>query len=182
MSGFFEKVDVWQRFGRLTNSKVGLAFQDRFRPTVERMMLPMAERQEGDIPLVRLEKPLWEARVALVTTTGVFVEGQRPFDTAAQLGDPTFRLIPSDVDISRLRIAHTHYTHERALEDINVIFPVERLRALAWEGAIGSLAPSFFSYGFDLHVEELVGPGGSAREMAGLMVEEGVDAALFTPG
>ncbi len=182
MSRLFEKVDVWKRFGRLTNSKVGLAFQDRFRPTVERMMLPMAECQDGDIPLARLEKPLDEARIALVTTTGVYVEGQQPFDTAAQLGDPTFRVIPSDVDASRLRIAHTHYAHERALEDINVIFPVDRLRALAWEGAIGSLAPSFYSYGFDLHVEELVGPDGSAGEVAERMVEEGVDAALFTPG
>lgn len=182
MSGLFEKVDVWKRFGRLTNSKPGLAFQNRFRGSVERMMLPMAESQKGAIPLVAPTKPIWESRVALVTTTGVYVDGQPPFDTAAQMGDPTFRIIPSDVDVSSLRIAHTHYDHERALEDINVIFPVERLRALAWEGAIWSIAPSFYSYGFDLHVEELVGPGGSAWEMAGRMMEEGVDAALFTPG
>ena len=110
------------------------------------------------------------------------LECQQPFDTAAQQGDPTFRLIPSDVDVSRLRIAHTHYSHERAEKDINVIFPIERLRALAWEGTIGSLATSFYSFGFDLHVKELVGPDGSASQIAGRMVEEGVDAALFTPG
>lgn len=182
MSERFEKARVWERFGRLTNSRQGLRFQDRFRGTVERMMLPLAAPQESPVPFTPLAKPIVEARVTLVTTTGVYLDGQEPFDTSAARGDPTFRVIPSDADVSRLRIAHTHYTHERAERDINVIFPAERLRELAAEGAIGSVAPSLYSFGFDLHVKELVGPDGTARDMVRRMKDEGVDAALFTPG
>lgn len=182
MSGLFSRIDVWARFGRFTNSRFGLAFQERFRKTVERLMLPLSESSECDVSLVRLDKPLEKARVTLVTTTGIYLEGQRPFDTAAAKGDPTYRIIPSSSDTSQLRIAHTHYAHERAEKGVNVIFPIERLRELAEEGAIGSVAPSLFSYGFDLHVDELIGPGGSARRMARIMKQENVDVALLTPG
>lgn len=182
MSALFEKIDTWRKFGDLTNSRLMLAFQGRFRGTVERLMLPLAHRQEQAIPLARPSRPLPEARVTLVTTTGVYLEGQAAFDTVSKMGDASFRIIPSGADVSMLRIAHTHFSHERAEKDINVIFPVETLRGLAGDGTIGSIAPSLYSYGFDLHTTELNGPRGSAREMARRMLDEGVVAALFTPG
>lgn len=108
---------------------------------------------------------------------------QEPFDTAAALGDPSFRVIPRDVDVGSLRIAHTHFSHRRAEEDINVIFPLERLREMAEEGIIGSVAPRHFSFGFDLHVKELVDPvKGTAHKVASVLREDGVDVALFIPG
>jgi len=178
--GLFAKLRVWERFGRLMNSRWGVAFIDRTRGIVEKLVVPIAAgKSQEPACFTPWEKDLSDARVALVTTTGVYVEGQEPFDTGAPLGDPTFRAIPADVDVSRLDIAHTHYPHERAEKDINVIMPLERLRELVDEGAVGSLADRHYSFGFDLHVKELVD---SAHEMARALREDGVDVVLFIPG
>ena len=176
----FAKLKVWEHFGRIMNSRWGIAFIDATRGVVEKLITPLAAGKSHEpCPFTPLGKELAQARVAMITTTGIYVEGQEPFDTEAALGDPTFRAIPSDVDVSRLRIAHTHFPHQRAEEDINVIFPLERLRELVDEKAIGSLAALHYSFGFDLHVKELVD---SAREMAGALAEDGVDVVLLTPG
>jgi D-proline reductase (dithiol) PrdB len=180
----FARLKVWERFGRLMNSKYGVWFINTFRSAVELLMKPIAAGEEGKAPpFTPFTKSLSEAKVALVTTTGIYVEGQEPFDVDAALGDSTFRAIPSDVEVSALRIAHTHYPHERAEEDINVIFPVQRLRELVEEKAVGGAASYHYSFGFDLHVKELVNPAsGTAHEVARALKEDGVDAVLFTPG
>jgi len=171
-------------FGRMMNSRAGVRFIDITRPLYEWFSKYLAAgRSDEPVPFAPLNKELSRARVGLVTTTGVYVEGQEPFDVDAALGDSTYRAIPSDVEVSALRIAHTHYPHDRAERDINIIFPVERLRELAEEGALGSLAACFYSYSFDLHVKELVDPeAGSAHDIARAYREEGVDAVLITPG
>jgi D-proline reductase (dithiol) PrdB len=180
----FARLHLWKWFGKITNSRWGVRFIDHYRKFVEAAMKPFAAgSMPGPPPLTPFHKSLEEARVALITTTGVNLEGQQPFDVDAPLGDFTYRAIPSDVETSQLRIAHTHYPHERAEQDINVIFPVERLRELAEEGAIGSVASQHYNFGFDLHVRELVDPSqGTAHQVAKALKEDGVDAVLFTPG
>lgn len=182
--GVFAKLQVWEKFGKVMNSRYGVRFIDAFRGAVELAMKPIAAGEENGLPpFTPFGKSLSDARVALVTTTGVYLEGQEPFDVDAALGDHTFRAIPSEADASRLRIAHTHYPHGRAEEDINVIFPLHRLRELAERGVIGSVASSCFSFGFDLHVKELVDPArGTAHAVARALREDGVDVVLFTPG
>jgi D-proline reductase (dithiol) PrdB len=180
----FARLKVWERFGRLMNSRYGVWFINTFRGMVELLIKPLAAGEdEKPPPFTPLERSLSQARVALVTTTGVYVQGQEPFDVDAVLGDSTFRAIPSDVEPAELRIAHTHYPHERALEDINVIFPVQRLREFLDEGVIGSIAASHYSFGFDLHVKELINPGnGTAHAVARALKDDGVNAVFFTPG
>jgi hypothetical protein len=58
-------------------------------------------------PGAGLGKPLREARVAAVTTTAFFRPGQPPFDTSIRGGDYSYRMIPSDIDLGTLRIAHS---------------------------------------------------------------------------
>jgi len=180
----FARLKVWERFGKLMNSRYGVWFINTFRGMVEFMMKPIAAGEDGKPPpFTPFERDLSQACVALVTTTGVYVQGQEPFDVNAALGDPSYRAIPSDVEAADLRIAHTHYPHERALEDINVIFPVQRLRELRDEGVVGSIASSHYSFGFDLHVKELVSPGGgTAHAVAKALRDDGVDVVFFTPG
>ncbi len=180
----FEKLNIWTLFGKMTNSPLGTRFQSTFRKLVEKGMRPLAAGACDEPPAFTLpRKPLAECRVCLITTTGVHLDDQEPFDTAAVLGDSSYRAVPSGVDASRLRISHTHYPHARAEEDINVIFPLERLRELAEEGAIGSVGESHYCFGFDLHVKELVDPAiGSAHAVARALVKDGVDVVLLTPG
>jgi D-proline reductase (dithiol) PrdB len=182
--GLFARLRVWERFGKLMNSRYGIWSINTFRGAVELLMKPIAAGEAGESPpFSAFSKNLSRARVALVTTTGVYVDGQEPFDVDAALGDSTWRAIPSDVDVSRLRIAHTHYPHARAEEDINVILPVQRLCELAEEGAIGSVASSHYGFGFDLHVKELIDKDrGTAHAVARALREDGVDAVLLTPG
>lgn len=180
----FSSLKLWEIFGKVINSRPGVKFIDVTRPVYEWFSKYLAAGGSKEpAPFTPFEGSLNRARVGLVTTTGVYMDGQEPFDVDAALGDSSYRSIPSDVDISTLRIAHTHFPHARAEQDINVIFPVERLRELVEEGAVGSLAGDFLSYGFDLHVKELVDPQtGTAHEAARAYRDDGVDVVLITPG
>ncbi|MCX6021063.1 MAG: glycine/sarcosine/betaine reductase selenoprotein B family protein [Chloroflexi bacterium] len=95
-------------------------------------------------PWAALRKPIREARVALITTGGVYIEGeQAPFELE---GDSTMRVIPKDTPRERLKIAHNKYDIRGALEDINIIFPYERMKEMEAEGAIGELWPECYSW------------------------------------
>lgn len=180
----FSRLKLWEIFGKIMNSRLGVKFIDVTRPVYEWFAKYLAAgKSKEPPPFTPFEKDLSQIRVGLVTTTGIYMDGQEPFDVDAALGDSTYKVIPYDIDVSSLRIAHTHYPHARAEKDINVIFPVERLRELVEEGAIASLSADFYSYGFDLHVKELVDPAiGSAHEIAKAYEENGVDVVLITPG
>ncbi|NIO17014.1 MAG: hypothetical protein GTN70_08450, partial [Deltaproteobacteria bacterium] len=67
------------------------------------------------------------ARVALVTTAGVHVTGDRPFDMKDRDGDPTYREIPSDTAASSLSITHDYYDIRDAELDPGVVFPLDVL-------------------------------------------------------
>ena len=97
----------------------------------------------GDPPLHRLEKPIAQSRVALLTTGGYSIEGeQEPFKPFPSFDDtpPAVREIPLDVNREKLTINHPGYDHRFAKEDINVNLPLDRLRELANAGEIGSVA------------------------------------------
>ncbi|MDO4679975.1 MAG: glycine/sarcosine/betaine reductase selenoprotein B family protein [Aerococcus sp.] len=130
-------------------------------------------------PVATLEKPLNEARVALVTTAGIRNATDPPFDT--KKGDPTFRVIDGDVDFQTLVVNHDHYNTKRAKEDINIVFPLERLRELQSEGVIGSVAPRHFGWmGYIPRTAKLMKK--TAPMMADMLLEDHVDIVLLSPG
>ena len=97
---------------------------------------------EGE-PFTKLQKPLKEARVGLVTTGGYSIEGeQEPMRAYPTFGDevPQVRRIPFDVDREKLRIDHPGYDHKYAEEDVNSNLPLDRLGELVEEGVIGSFS------------------------------------------
>lgn len=100
------------------------------------------------VPWTPWEVPIDRAKVALVSTGGVFMTKgwHKPFDTDLPHGDPSWREMPFNVDPEDLAIAHAHYDHRHALRDINVVFPLQRLHELAEYGYIGSVAPSAYSF------------------------------------
>ena len=132
-------------------------------------------------PWTELEKPLASARLAVVTTGGLYRPGvDRPFDGDAPEGDASYRAIPRETALATLGIAHPHFAHEVARADMNTIFPLERLEELVRAGALGDLAPTHYStmgYATDAaRLAETTAPAIAAR-----MREEGVDAALVVP-
>ena len=92
-----------------------------------------------------LTKPLSQTTVALVSTGGVYLKSDLPFDIDSAHGDASFRMIPSDTSTGDLAIAHSHYNHVDADRDPNCIFPLDRLRDLRDQGVIGGIAANAYS-------------------------------------
>jgi D-proline reductase (dithiol) PrdB len=134
------------------------------------------------VPWTPLSKPLTEARVALVTTCGVYLATDAPFDAALDHhgGDASFREIPGDVLPTQLAIRHGHYDEKAAQEDMNCIFPLWRLQALANEGLIGSVAPRHFGFrGAISKTQPLITR--FAPDVAARLKADAVDIVLLTP-
>jgi D-proline reductase (dithiol) PrdB len=133
-------------------------------------------------PCAPLRKPLNEARVALITTAGLHLPEQTPFDRTLKMGDPTWREIPNDADLSHLTENHRSnaFDHTGLQRDRNLAFPLERFRELAAQGVVGELNHRHFSF-----MGSIVGPrrliDETAPEVARLLKADGVDAALLTP-
>ena len=66
-----------------------------------------------------------------MTTGGVYVEGQTPFDTD---GDWSYREIPLDTPLGQLRVAHTHYDTNGVAEDVGSVLAMHRLLDMEAEG------------------------------------------------
>jgi D-proline reductase (dithiol) PrdB len=120
--------------------------------------------------------PLNRRRVAIVTTSGLHAQGDRPF----QMGSADYRVIPGDIPADSLRMSHTSVNFDRSgfQEDLNVVFPLDRLRELAAEGVIGSISGFHYSFMGAAPIRTLAP---KARELAGLLKRDRVDAVLLTP-
>lgn len=139
-------------------------------------------RRNDPVPVASLRKPIAACRVALVTTAGLVPPGVPPFDLGRPGGDPTFRVIPRDADLRSLELHHRSKAFDRAAAetDPNVVFPLDRLRALERGGDIGAVAPRHLSF-----MGSITAPGRLrkeyAPEAAELLVSDAVDVALLAP-
>ncbi|MFC1770157.1 glycine/sarcosine/betaine reductase selenoprotein B family protein [Nitrospirota bacterium] len=136
-----------------------------------------------DSPWTPVTKPLKEMRVAIVTTSGAHHTDQNPFDMSDETGDPSVRMIDASRPADSIMITHDYYDHKDADKDINIVFPIDRLREFADEGRIGEVAPTHYGLMGHLmgkHIDTLLNetsPGIVKR-----LKEEAVDAVLLTPG
>ncbi len=139
-------------------------------------------RRVTPVPGSALRKPLRDCRVALVTTAGLLTPGTPPFDLGRLGGDPTFRVIPADADVSALELHHRSQAFDRraVAADANVAFPLDRLRACADAGEVGEVAPRHLSF-----MGSITAPARLKKEhapaAAALLVEDAVDIALLAP-
>ncbi len=125
-------------------------------------------------------KPLAQLRVALVTTAGVHAAADRPFNLQSRTGDPSYREIPSDIPFEQLRLSHVGYNVRKVSEDVNCVFPLERLREIEAEGIVGSLNRQHFSFmGYIPIAGELLRKTGP--EVAQKLRGDGVDLVLLAP-
>jgi len=134
------------------------------------------------IPWAPVKKPLREVVIALVTTAGVHLKTQPPFDMDDPNGDPSFRVIPSDVKAEAVVITHNYYDHSAADKDLNVVLPLDRLKELKAEGRIGGIAPLVYGFMGHIdgpHVETLVQQ--TAPEVARCLRRDGAEAVVLTP-
>ncbi len=95
-------------------------------------------------PLTKLDKPLNECRVTLLTSGGISHCSMPGFDPDAR-NDHRVDAVDQDVSTADFDINDSYYNHTDAENDLNCVFPIDRLRELVEDGTIGSLAPRFWS-------------------------------------
>ena len=148
---------------------------------VQRKMLQMFPCMEHeDTPWAPPAKPLSESRLALVTSAGLHLRGDRPFDSGR--GDSSYRVIPRSTKASEILQSHSSigFDHAAIYRDINITFPVDRVQELADQGLVGSLGENNYSFMGALQdtseVAERTGP-----EVAQRLRSEGVEVVFLTP-
>jgi D-proline reductase (dithiol) PrdB len=129
----------------------------------------------GEVPWTPLRKSLSDSTVVLISTGGVYLRSDRPFNPNS---DPSFRVIPKGAQPADLAISHQAYDRTDARRDINLVFPIERLRELEAEQVIGRLAEDHYCFGLMGRAEPLMP---AIKEVARRISESGVDLALLVP-
>jgi D-proline reductase (dithiol) PrdB len=144
---------------------------------------PYEWAHHAQVPFHRLQKPLAEARVAIVTTAAPYQPGKgdqgpgAPYNAAAKFytvysGD-TVR--DHDLRISHIAIDRRHTT----AEDPGTWFPLPELRRAAERGRIGQVAPRF--HGLPTNRSHRTTLEVDCPEVLTRCQDDGVDAALLVP-
>ena len=145
----------------------------------------IAREPQREIPWTPLAKPLEKASVAVISTAGVALKTDQPFDQEGERrnpwwGDPSFRTLPRNTRTPDVGIYHLHIDTRFGEQDLNCLLPLERLAELEAAGEIGRLAPTHYSFmGYILRPQVLLET--STPAMIRRMQDEEVDAALLIP-
>ena len=155
---------------------------DSLPETARNTILAFPAQVNETTPWTPPGRPLSKARVALVTSAGLHVRGDRPFVSDHKVPDQSYRRLPSNAPSAEIVQSHTSIGFDRSgiQRDLNVTYPIDRLRELQERGTIGSLAESFYSFMGALRtwqvLENETGPA-----VADLLKKDGVDVVLLTP-
>ena len=114
------------------------------------------------IPWTPLAKPLSECTVALLSSAGIALKTDKPFDQEGERknpwwGDPSYRILPKTVTQDDVRIYHLHIDPSYAEQDLNCLFPLQCLQEMETAGRIGHVSPRHYSImGYILKPETLL--------------------------
>lgn len=142
---------------------------------------PYQWAQHDDVPFTPLKKPLAESRVALISTSEVAVrtwDDQRTPQEKGEIGN--VYSVPTDTPVEDLYSrTHSYDMNATTLEDVNSFFPITRLRELADQGRIGSVAPTAYGV-YNAYSQKKTNLTDAPEVFRGCR-ENGVDIALLTP-
>ena len=118
--------------------------------------------QPRPIPWTPLAKPLSECTVTLLSSAGVALKTDTPFDQEGERrnpwwGDPSYRILPKTATHEDVRLYHMHIDPSYAEQDLNCLFPLQHLQEMEDQGRIGRMGPRHYSMmGYILDPEELL--------------------------
>ncbi|MBU1565801.1 MAG: glycine/betaine/sarcosine/D-proline family reductase selenoprotein B [Proteobacteria bacterium] len=117
-----------------------------------------------------------QSRIALISTAGLHRRADRPFG----VGETGYRLIPKDVEAKDLVMSHisTNFDRTGFQMDLNMVFPLDRLRELEQQGFIGSLSEFHYSFMGATPPEQMEQ---EALQLAAILKKDQVDAVLLVP-
>lgn len=139
-----------------------------------------------DIPWTQPGKPISESRVALLSTAGISMLNDKPFDMDGERanpvwGDPSWRRIARDATSADIVANHLHIDTSNIECDINVALPTTRLAELAAAGIVGDSAPHHYSIMGYQGEDASVLKNESAPAIAHAMHNDEVDLAILAP-
>jgi D-proline reductase (dithiol) PrdB len=145
-------------------------------PVIEASHLRRIECPTYDDTPALAGKLLAERRVAIVSTAGLHKRGDRAF----RPGDGSYRIIPAETKANELLMSHISVNFDRTgfQQDLNVAFPIDRLRELVADGAVGSMAAVHYSF---MGAFPPAAAEPHAQHLSGLLKADGVDAVLLVP-
>ncbi len=146
--------------------------------------LPPATRQrlvDLDCPIYDTRpfvtgEPLARRRVAIVTSAALMRRGERPL----MAGENTFRELPAALPVAEMVMSHISVNYDRTgfQRDPDVVFPLERLRELAADGTIGSVADTHYSV---MGANDPKAWDELADRMVARLRQDRVDAVVLSP-
>jgi len=140
---------------------------------------------KGTIPWTPMAKPMSQTTIALVTSAGISLKTDPPFDMEREKkepiwGDRSYRTIPRGTTEKDIEVNHLHINTNWIKQDINVILPLARMAEFEKEKFIGRLAPTAYSfYGFQWQSTDFLKE--AIEPISKKMKSEGVEAVLITP-
>jgi D-proline reductase (dithiol) PrdB len=120
--------------------------------------------------------PLARRRVAILSSAAIIKRGDQPFP----FGSGEARFIGADTPTADLLISHVSINFDRSgwQRDVNVVFPIDRLRELVADGTIAAVAPTHYTVMGSTDPAAMVD---AVDQIAGQLKQENIDAVLLTP-
>jgi D-proline reductase (dithiol) PrdB len=120
--------------------------------------------------------PLSQRRIAILSSAALVRRGDKPFP----FGSGECRFIAADTPPGDLLISHVSINFDRAgwQRDINVVFPIDRLRDLAALGEIGGVADTHYTV---MGSTDPAAMEDAVNQIEGQLRQERIDSVLLSP-
>jgi D-proline reductase (dithiol) PrdB len=120
--------------------------------------------------------PLAQRRIAILSSAALIRRGDKPFP----FGSGEARFIAADTPQGDLLISHVSINFDRAgwQRDINVVFPIDRLRDLAATGEIGRVADTHYTV---MGSTDPAAMEDALNQIEGQLRQERIDSILLSP-
>ncbi len=138
-----------------------------------------------EIPWKPLAKPLANCTVSLISSAGLALKTDKPFDQERERrnpwwGDPSYRILPATATSQDVRYYHLHIDPSYAEQDLNCLFPLQLLQKLVEAGEIGRSAARHNSImGYILRPEQLLAE--TVPDLIRNLKEDFADVVVLVP-
>lgn len=120
--------------------------------------------------------PLTQRRIAILSSAALIRRGDKPFP----FGSGECRFLSVDTPTKDLLISHVSINFDRSgwQRDVNVVYPIDRLRELATDGVIGGVAETHYTV---MGSTDPAAMEEAVSQIAGQLRQERIDSVLLTP-
>jgi len=119
---------------------------------------------------------LAQRRLAILSSAALVRRGDQPF----AFGSGECRFLSADLPAGELLLSHVSINFDRAgwQRDINVVYPIDRLREMAAAGEIGGLGQTHYTV---MGSTDPVAMEQAVNQIEGQLRQERIDSVLLTP-